>query len=203
MGARLFALTSNGPYSGKTTLAKHLEREYGFLVASHSRSLVELYVADWNRVDPNHRLTVEQVYTDKERHRPTLQAFGYTIGFNDPHKAEQWVRYTLREWLQTPQQDVVFDPARGEVQAQVLQDMGFKIVQLEISDDERCRRASLLGKDCSAVMLAINQRPELERGVKHPDISLNAELPVEVLGRILVQTPEDTHGLRIFGATFA
>jgi hypothetical protein len=191
-----FALTSNGPLSGKTTLAQHLEQAYGFFLASHSRSLVKAFVADWNKVNCDRPITVEDVYRpeNKERYRPLLQTYGYTVGFNDRKHAAAWVRYTLADWFYNPTMPVVFDPVRGEVQAQALRDLGFQIVQLEIDEQERCRRAKALGVSCADIQRAIRERPELERGVRSPDITLLATVPVEIAGRILTHTLEGMHG---------
>jgi hypothetical protein len=200
---RKYALVSTGPLSGKSTLAKHLEREYGFIRADHSRSLVEAFVAQWNaqEADGLRAITVDEVYRDKEKWRPSLQEFGYTSGFNDPLKAVRWAKYTLREWLQyKPERNVVFDSLRGEGQAQVMRDLGFQIVQLEIDDETRCERARMRGFECRPLLTAMDLHPELERGIKHPDIVLNASLPVEVLGKILVQVPEGAHGIQIFSS---
>jgi hypothetical protein len=189
------ALCSTGPMSGKSTLAKYLEANYGFIRADHSRTLVEDY-AKW--LAP---LTADEVYANKELYRRALQQHGYDAGFNDGSRMVYWVKRTLSEWLSfKPQRNVVFDSFRGEVQAQVMRDMGFEIVQLSISEDARQVRADELGRDYEQIVISMFKRPELELGVKNPDITLNAELPVEVLAKVLIDRPEHTQGYRIFGS---
>jgi hypothetical protein len=203
--ARKYALVSNGAMSGKSTLAKHLEATYGFIRADHSRSLVEAFVEQWNArtIDDLRAITVDEVYLDKEKWRPALQEFGYAVGFNDPTKAVEWAEYTLRAWRLHPDRSVVFDSFRGELQGQALKQLGFTLVQLETDDETRCARARAIGQECSALLSAMDLHPELERGIKHPDITLDAGLPVEVLGRILVNSPEDEHGLRVYRAALS
>lgn len=184
--ARKIALASTGPLSGKTTLAKHLEQKYGFIVASHSLSVVRSYVQEWNSHNDTPPLTIEQVYKNKERHRRALQQHGDKVGFNDPKKALYWIEQTLSEWMQYPDSDVVFDSIRGDRQAEVIRKLGFTLVELRMPGEERCRRAQALGRDCEAVKHAMRMRPDLEEGISNPDIALLSVLPVEALARILI-----------------
>lgn len=192
--SRKLALTSNGPLSGKSTLAAHLRDKYGFVVASHSLSVVRSF-AELKGV------SVDFVYEHKEQFRQDLQQHGYDVGFNDPERAEYWILRTLSDWYKTwPEKDVVFDPIRGEGQAETIRGMGFTLVQIWISDAERLRRAEAIGRDYGKIAASMNAHPELERGIKHPDVRLNGELSTEVLGRILMHRGEDSNNLRIFGS---
>lgn len=194
---RKIALTSTGPYSGKTTLARHLEKEYGFMVASHSLSVVRSYVQEWNSFNDSPPLTIEQVYAHKENHRRALQEHGDKMGFNDPAKAGYWIEQTLAEWLRYPPHDVVFDPIRGEKQAQAIRKLGFTIVQLTVTGEERCRRAQELGRDCDQIRHSMRMRPDLEEGIAEPDISVMSALPVHLLARILLnEVDRREHALR-------
>jgi len=198
---RKFALVSTGPLSGKSTLARYLKDEYGFILANHSLTLVHSFVEDWNRT--GHLLpgpiTIEEVYRDKEIWRPLLQEWGFAAGFNDPNRATHWIKQTLSEWLRNPERDVVFEPARGELQAQILKEMGFEGVQIEISDRMRCQRASLLGRRCEDVIRAMNREPELERGIKQPDLRLKmtVDVPIELLSYVLLNRPDGTTGYTV------
>jgi len=173
-----FALTSSGPLSGKSTLARHLRDAYGFILADHSRSLVTAFVESWNSVLPvSERIAVDQVYQEKEVWRGRLQQFGYQTGFNDNTGAQLWVFITLKEWLPDQKRDVVFDSLRGETQANVLHWLGFEVVQIEISEYERCARAAKLNLSCTGISQSMAAHPELELGVRHPDIRLDGSLP--------------------------
>ena len=197
---RRFALTGS-PLVGKSTLARHLRDTYNFMLADHSRTVVEAFVYDYNSYPPLDFLTVEAVYKDKEKWRPYLQAFSIASGFSDDDRALFWTKMTLAEWLTTsPAHDVVFDPFRGEVQAQVMRDLGFELVQIEITPELRCARARLLEYNCVELERAINAYPEIETGIKNPDITLNGALTVDELGRILMHRPENMHGYTIFGS---
>src|SRR5260221_11009250 len=94
------ALTSRSPLSGKTTLARFLESEYGFVYAGHSLALLHDFVANWNNPisDPSEMISVEQVYREKEQWRPQLQTYGYQVGYNDPGKSPHWINRTLADW---------------------------------------------------------------------------------------------------------
>lgn len=198
--AHKIALTSNGPLSGKTTLADYLGLQHGFMVASHSLTIVKGFVQTHNE---QHRsgLTVEQVYADKERYRIGLQEWGNENGFNSTDKTVYWVKKTLAEWMQyKPERDVVFSETRGEGQAEVLRDMGFTIVQLEINEVVRRLRAAKEGKDIFKIWAAMDEHPELERGIKYPDISLDATQPPDMLARVILSVPPRAReAVSIFG----
>lgn len=193
-----FALTSTGPLSSKTTLAKYLEANHGFILAEFSRALAEMFVEQWNAPLPHEteiglHLTLDQLYKEKEAYRPLLQKFGDWIGYNDPDKAEQWVLRSLNGagFEFNGGRSVVFDSFRGEQQAQVLRGLGFTLVQLEISETERRYRAGLLGKSYPAILDAMDARPDLELGIADPDIRLRGEVPTELQARILLNDPDD------------
>jgi|SRR5229473_3745300 len=182
------AITSSGPLSGKTTLAKYLEAEHGFIRADHSRTLVEWFVQTWNDPLPHiAQITVEQVYQDKETYRPLLQQYGDMIGFNDPGRAAHWILRTINRTISLDERGVVFDSFRGEKQAQVLRDLGFTLVQLEISETERKYRAGLMGKDYFTILAAMEARPDLELGIDNPDIRLDGSIPLQIQVQILFQ----------------
>ena len=188
-----FALTSTGVLSGKSTLANYLEASHGFIKAEFSRALAEMFVEHWNAPMPHEtgiglRLTVEQLYAEKDTYRPLLQQFGDWIGYNDPTRAEQWVLRALNGvgWLDA-KVGVIFDSFRGEKQAQVLRDLGFTLVQLEISETERKYRAGLMGKDYFAILAAMEARPDLELGIHNPDIRLDGSMPTHIQVQILLQ----------------
>ena len=194
---RRIALTSTGVLTGKSTLAKYLEREYGFMRVDHSRTLVEDFVWEYNISWVSTNLTVEDVYADKECWRPELQAWGNKVGYNDPGRAEWWIKETLREWYQYPEaRDVVFDSFRGERQAQILKEMGFVLVQLHIPEDLRRQRAAALGIPYDKIVRNMDNLPELERGIKKPDVWLMANMPVPKIAQVLLRDMEVRRMLR-------
>lgn len=206
------ALTSSGPLSGKSTLAKYLESEHGFIRADHSRTLVQSFVDTWNNTHDCMDITVEEVYAEKEEWRQALQQHSLEVGFSDPGHAVYWTKRTLKEWLSyKPQRNVVFDSFRGELQAQTMRDLGFMVVQLQITEEEREYRAIQLGKDYTKIKAAMDARPDLEKGIAKPDLTLNSELPLDVQARILwtagdlfesSQKRREDGGLRVFGSTY-
>ncbi len=184
--ARKLAISSTGPLSGKSTLAKHLEKEYGFVRVNHALTLVEDFVETYN-IGAVAKITVEDVYADKECWRPMLQAHGYWAGFHNPELAGMWVMRTLAPWLSDQSRDVVFEPIRSEEQAEVLRDMGFTLVQLDIPGVERCKRARALGLDCDQIQASVDLHPELERGIAKPVITILFSLPVDTLARMVLR----------------
>jgi hypothetical protein len=185
------ALTSTGPMSGKSTLAKFLAREYGFYVADHSLSLVKSFVGWYNqqlmKSGGKEFITVETVYQDKERWRKSLQEHGYRIGFNAPGQAGTWIQYTLDGWYYR-QGDVVFDSFRGEEQAHVLKDMGFILVQIEIPESVRELRYTELGRheEYERSLSARKAHPEIEDGIAQPDVRMDGtELPGVMACRLI------------------
>jgi len=199
---RKFALTSTGPISGKSTLAKYLEREHNFIRADHSHTLVSHYVDRWNVVHDRNPISMAQFYAYKDKYRPDLQEYGYKIGFNDTDLSSYWMTKTLSAWLESGQsRDVVFDSFRGELQAQVLRDMGFELVQLSIPTNVRMDRAWQLGMDFEQIRSAMSAHPELELGIANPDVRLRGDLPVEEQARILLHRPQGRRlGVSIFGS---
>jgi hypothetical protein len=202
----MIALTSTGPMSGKSTLAKHLEHHMHFLRADHSQTLLEEFV--WNENALNglevmpflemHPLTVQQVLANKEAYRIQLQRFGYTVGFNDPVRSGTWTDRTLAGWYQDPWRDVVYEPVRGDDQAAALRKRGFLIVQLEIPEVLREARAHLRGRDYHRMVLAMHEHPELECGVTKPDVRIDGTQPLDrMVQDILVvsdQRKKEQHG---------
>jgi hypothetical protein len=192
-----FALTSTGPLSGKSTLARYLRDEYGFHLANHSYTLVAAFVDTWNSVLPHNtrlphvgRITVEQVYMEKESWRAQIQTYGYQVGYNDPGRAGLWIVRTLNKW--DWKSSVVFDSFRGEVQAQVLHGLGFELVQIEIGEGARKQRAINVGVDYGAIISSMIRRPDIELGILEPDTVLKGEWQTEVQARVLLHKDADS-----------
>lgn len=182
------AITSTGPMSGKTTLAKYLEEKYGFLRVDHSRTVAENYAWYHNLYTDEPPLTVEAIYADKERYRPALQAFSLTHGFSSPSYAGDWTDETLKPWYESGEsRDVVFEPFRGEVQAEEMRIRGFFIVQLDINEAVRFHRAKQLGRDYAKMMDSVAAHEELELGIANPDLQVSASLPVDQLAKIVLE----------------
>lgn len=178
------ALTSNGPLSGKTTLARYLEYKHGFAIAKHSMTLLEDYV-DWLRFATGDKdYTVQTLIQRKEIHRKALQEHGSEIGFDSPSMADVWIGRTLKKVGSA--EHIVFDSFRGEEQAKVLRDIGFILVQIEIDEEERKKRAERMGKDYDLIYEAMEKRPDLEKGIQNPDIHLVGTLMVQEQAGIIL-----------------
>lgn len=189
--ANKVALASNGPKSGKSTLARYLHDHYGYRIADHSLTVVQRYVLFYNDLYGDSLptpLTVEDVYANKEAHRKGLQEVSDILGFTHKDTAAVWIEETLRRVPEGAEQPVVFDPIRGNEQAENLKRRGFVIVSLFIDESERARRCSS-SEEFAYITAAINRRPDIEGPIALPDIRLNGELPVEKMARVLSGYP--------------
>lgn len=186
------ALTSTGPLSGKTTLARYLHEHYGYVWANHSQTLVELFVDWWNRDKNKSQITVASLLANKEYWRPYLQTFGNEQGFNtDYDSARRYMEYTLdKVGARNTDKPVVYEPFRGELQGQVLRDLGFFLVQIKIPENVRQNRARGMGVDYSQVKASMDKAPELELGIRHPHMLLNGALTTDMMARMIVNLPE-------------
>lgn len=177
------ALVSTGPLSGKTTLAHYLQQHEHFIIACHICTLVESFVEKENSTNyPYHEFTMRDVFSNKEFYRPALQDHALAVGFHDEDMLGYWIERTIAKATQTQDsstllrtQGLVFDPIRGAAQAQYLRDTGWTIVQLQISENERARRAEAMGKDYESIVQAMQRHPDIERGINFADIVLDGE----------------------------
>lgn len=188
------ALVSTGPLSGKSTLAEYLKAHCNFQIACHVCTLVNSYVEQENnaRLQQSIRVGTQQfipgsaamslpllsasdVFANKEHFRQALQDHALAVGFHDPKMTGYWIERTLARTLVQQGQGVVFDPIRGSVQAKYLHDAGWTIVQLQISENERARRAAAMGKDYDQIWQAMQRHPDIEGGVDFADLVLDSE----------------------------
>lgn len=169
-------LTSNGPLTGKTTFARYLQEHQGFILASHTMTLMESFVAFQNAVR-DEQITVEDVLREKETYREALQDYGFNVGFNDPGLAAYWIDRTvmLSGWTPESGKSIVFDSFRGEIQAHYARNTGWVIVQLVIPEPLREARAMSMGKRYADIKAAMDKEPALEKGISSPDVILVAD----------------------------
>jgi hypothetical protein len=181
------ALVSTGPLSGKSTLAQHLKEQYGFAIACHICTLVDSFVEKESNTNyPYHEFTVTDVYDNKEFYRQALQDHALAVGFHDPLMTGYWIGRTIAQTYAQPEQSMVFDPIRGAIQAQYLHEHGWTIVQLQISENERARRAAAMGKDYNQIWEAMVRKPDIEGGVDFADIALDAEAPTACIAHAVI-----------------
>lgn len=184
MAIRL-AITANGPYVGATTLGRYLEEWYGFQYVSMSETLIKAFVEDWNARPGKIKITTAQVSSPegKAMFRGALQAYNEESGFGvDP----VWVKRCLKKWLSyKPERDVVIEKVRTDEQAKTLRDMGFHIVHLAISDDERAERAAQMGASEAQVRQAMEHPVDRGISLELVDTILLASGPVGVYGNWL------------------
>lgn len=186
------AVTSTGPSSGKTSLAKEIEKTYGFMRVDHSLTIAEDFIWYYNRHIRKwgeDELTINKLHANKEYWRPYLQEYSLREGVSSPELAGHWTDQTLIPWYRTHQtKHVVFEPFRGEIQAEEMRKRGFLLVQLRISEDVRMQR---LGKTYYDAVKSMRQHPELECGINKPDIELDGSMPVGKLARIAVRLAQE------------
>lgn len=194
------ALSSNGPLSGKTTLARYLQAHYHFAIACHVCTLVESFVEYENNANyPLHELNVHEVFENKEFYRQALQNHALRVGFHDDAMLGYWIDRTIAKGmaqldsstLLRGDYNIVFDPIRGEKQAQYLHDAGWTIVQLQISEEERERRAVSMGKDYRVIVAAMQKHPDIENGIHFVDVEVDGERLVSDTAAQIVEFAHD------------
>lgn len=197
MTIKRIALVSTGPLSGKTTLANYLQARYRFGIACHICTLVESFVEYENNTKyPYHELSVPEVFANKEFYRAALQDHALRVGFHSDDMLAYWIERTIAKaraqfdssTLLSNDYGMVFDPIRGEKQAKYLHDSGWTIVQLQISENERARRAGEMGKSYEMIWDAMQRHPDIEGGVEFADLVLESEhMTVEMSARIIMK----------------
>lgn len=130
-----------GPmYSGKSAVARELERNYGYTIinftdilkSSLSRSLA--LAGAW--------VSVDDMHTHKARYRRLLQEWGSAIDFDTN---PDYVHRALYTWvLQQHPGPVVFDNVRFPAQADCLSTYGFDVVRLDLPHACQIARAVAL-----------------------------------------------------------
>lgn len=207
------ALSSTGPLSGKSSLAAALHNLYGYHIADHSRTIAQDMVDDLRAGHDNYdHLTIQEVYANKEKWRPALQYHASEVMLlNTPGGAMFWTLYTLQQVTAaasaalclvgrssniTLDTDVpiVYDPFRGEAQAEVMRKLGFTIVQLHIPEEVRMERA---GDRYQAIADSMNSTLVAERGICDPDIILHATVPPHILASALMGVLQAEHPANI------
>lgn len=179
----LIALNSLGPYVGKTTVARLLQRDYSYVWANHSQTIITDFVTEWNQKNPNLQTTVEKVQRHKAVWRKDLQEYGKTRTSAD--RFEQTCE-SLSAWLDiltstNRKAPCVFDPVRTDHECGFLRGQGFTIVRLVLDRDEQTRRA--LEKGCTA--------EEFDRIRSHPvETSVEPDMSIDVTGLTPTQIAE-------------
>jgi hypothetical protein len=127
-------------YSGKTTIAKLLEGLHGYTLVNFSDYLKGLALNSLSVVDERYQgMTIREMNRDKQKYRPFLQEFGTLIGFD----AE--AMYIGRVLSLVDSENVVFDNVRTQAQADLLTNLGYKIIKLNLTDSEQSDRAYHMG----------------------------------------------------------
>lgn len=155
------------PGSGKTTLAKSLEK-HGFQLVSFTDFLKILLSSC---IDPLVPFSVEEIHKNKKQYRKLLQEFSKVIRFDSD------VRYVdaLLEGIPNDT-SIVFDCIRSEQQAERLKAKGFIVVHLQLnSSSDRI----------TATEEELSDETEKQLPASLIDLTLNAERSTDELVRML------------------
>lgn len=136
-------------YSGKTTLAKELERR-GYKRLDFTGQLKSL-LSTAIQTSTGKIITPRDMEVSKPKYRRLLQEFGEAIGYSTD---SYYVHLLLLAW--DWDQPSVFDNVRTPEQWEVLRARGFTLVALSISRSAQERRAEELGEY------------ELDTALQHP-----------------------------------
>lgn len=127
-------------YAGKTTYAKHLQNQGFYLI--NFTDLLKRRAVDALRACGS-PVTLEDILKDKQKYRGFLQELGVLIGFDDEPR---YVLEACEDWLNAEcPDDVVFDNVRTLAQWEVLNNMGFTLVEVVAPEEERLKRAERAG----------------------------------------------------------
>lgn len=184
------------PLAGKTTLAKLLRDKYGYRHASMSNLIIAELVDRLND-HSEYQYCGEDIYHDKEVWRQDLQAVGDDMGFQDPEKIIDIMKRALMlaGALDHPEEPVVLEALRGDMQASAARALGFIVVELWVdSQTQFVRSANEYGY--WKTRQAMEDRPDIERGVETASIRITPELSLENQAHLLHLLPEEglSHG---------
>lgn len=190
------------PLAGKTTLAKLLKERYGYHHASMSNVIIAELV---NRLNARseYQYSGEDIYHDKEIWRQDLQVIGDDLGFQDPERIISVMRKVLMlsGALDHPEDPVVLEAIRGDMQASAARALGFVVVELWVDSETQFIRSATrygpLGEEgYHTLRQSMEDRPDIESGIKSASIRITPELSLENQAHLLHLLPEGglSHG---------
>lgn len=199
--ANRVALTGK-PLVGKTTLAHALRDAHEYIHASVSDYIISEFVKVMNEpwmvaIREGKVLTFEEVKRDKHSYRVALQEMGADLGLDREDTVIDALSSVLKyagAW-DNPHMPVVLEAIRGELQASAARALGFVVVNLEVDEETRLKRAGN-EETYQKIMEAMRVRPDIENGVASATIRLTQNLSVEHAADLLAFLPEEglSHG---------
>jgi hypothetical protein len=167
------------PLAGKTTLAKLLVEKHGYRHATMSSLIVDELVTQLNN-QHEYPYDAGDIYRNKEFWRPRLQELGDQMGFQDPKKILGLMQKSLKlagAW-EYPDDPVVLESIRGEVQASAARALGFVVVDLWVDEFTQYQRA---GSEEAYLKMksAASSRPDIESGVESASLRFTPAFPLE------------------------
>lgn len=173
---RRFGLTGM-VYAGVTTLAHNLEAHYGWTHLNYSDTLkhyLALFLTEHKGGDADDWF--RYILANKDFYRAILQemgtVFGYDNGFGLDRLINEWTAAGAHE-------PVVVEKLRTNQQAGILRQLGFFIVEVQISHDTQYARAKQLG--ISVEELKKKLEHPIEQTTIVPDIIISGECSQEEL----------------------
>lgn len=179
---------SGKPLAGKTTLARLLVEQYGYRRASMSGVIVDELVRSINA--PWSPLTEVDVYENKEAFRPALQALGDQLGFQNPDRIIGIMQRALQlvgAWYH-PEEPVILDAIRGELQASAARALGFIVVDVWVDEETQRQRAGS-EEVYQKVRESMRARPDLENGLEWAEVRITNEFPLLTAAKMLRDLP--------------
>lgn len=188
---------SGKPLSGKSTLARLMKERYGYRHASLSDLIVQRYAEALNEpwmvtMRGGQRIEVSDIYANKELYREGLQIVGDELGFQDPNRIVALMQEALvacGAW-DHPDEPVVVEAIRGELQASAARALGFgAMVDLWIDEGTQRQRAGS-EEAYQRARQSMRARPDLESGVDSAGIRLTPAMSLEDAATLLYILPE-------------
>lgn len=158
--------------SGKTTIARYMAEEHGWLHIDYTGLLKSWLVEAVNDCREQRDFTLEELVESKEKYRHLLQQWGELVGFDNGNGVEE----SLIPMLNEPKRHIIFDNVRFQAQFDILDDYGFVLGRLET-----VRRA---------YSPAEADGHPAEHQVLRPDIIINADRTVDEIALVLLRLAE-------------
>lgn len=171
--------------AGKTTLAKLLSEEYGYVVRSLASNLKDMTNSVYGTSDKGASVIVQTENGPESRTvREVLQGLGDAVKTVD---RDFWIRWFLSDCQDYSNNSlpVVCDDGRMAREADRLREEGWLLVLVDTPEDLRVRRfVNLYGRTPSEKEM--KHRTEQELGLIRFDLTVDGTLPIERQGEIVV-----------------
>lgn len=182
-------------FSGKSTIARLLDEEHGFLWANYTDYGKTIMARALSAMFGRH-VSQAEVIRRKNELRPFLIEGLRVYGFDEGNGVDDM----LKMLDLSPETEVIFDNVRYLAQYEKLKPYGFRLVRLVISDEEQERRAADAGMHYDELVRLRDEPSEQPVPVQHGEIALYCDgrtpqnILLELFAQDAVATIVEQHG---------